>query len=91
MTLRVYGAPLADIRVDKVTTNDVLRCLGPIWTSKNEAARRTRGRMSRGPRTGPDAFRICYYRTAPSDGMLLPFLPIALMTSLMTAPPSMVV
>ena len=45
MTLRVYAAPLKDIPVDQVATSDVLKCLTPIWTTKNETARRTRGRI----------------------------------------------
>ena len=45
MTLRVYAGPLKDIPVDQVATSDVLKCLTPIWTTKNETARRTRGRI----------------------------------------------
>jgi len=46
-TLKVDAKALADIRVDKVTTNDVLQVLEPIWTVKPETASRLRGRIER--------------------------------------------
>ena len=59
-TLTTYAAPLRNISVDKVTTEDVLGVLKPIWTSKPETAARVRGRIetvlnaakSRGFRSG---------------------------------------
>lgn len=45
MTLTTYGAPLRDKRVDEITTQDVERILAPIWLTKNETARRLRGRI----------------------------------------------
>src|SRR5215207_1877719 len=47
MTLRVYCALLRDIPVAKVGTEDVLRVLRPLWTTKAETASRLRGRMER--------------------------------------------
>ena len=38
---------LADKPVDRVTTEDVLRILKPIWLAKADTARRTRGRIER--------------------------------------------
>ncbi len=45
MTLSVYAAQIRDKRVDEITTQDVERILAPIWLSKNETARRLRGRI----------------------------------------------
>lgn len=45
MTLTTYAAPLRDKRVDEITTQDVERILAPIWLTKNETARRLRGRI----------------------------------------------
>lgn len=47
MTLRVYAKPLRAIRVDEVTTVDVLKVLKPIWHTKSETASRLRGRVER--------------------------------------------
>ena len=67
MTLREYAKPLRSMPVDKITTEDVLKVLKPIWTAKPETAGRTRGRIERvldaakalGHRTGenPAAWR----------------------------------
>jgi len=40
------AAPLADVRVDKVTTSQVLAVLSPIWHEKAETARKVRQRIS---------------------------------------------
>ena len=45
MTLSVYAAPLCNLSVDQISTDDVLNCLTPIWTTKPETASRTRGRI----------------------------------------------
>jgi integrase len=47
MTLRVYAAPLRQLSVDKVTTDDVLGVLKPLWAEKPETASRVRGRIER--------------------------------------------
>lgn len=46
-TLRAYAAPLSKMRVDEITTDDVLKCLRPIWTVKPETASRVRGRIEK--------------------------------------------
>ena len=44
--LEKYAFPiLADIRVDRITRQDVLRVLTPIWTDKAETAKRVRQRI----------------------------------------------
>jgi integrase len=47
MTLTKYAAPLRDIPVDRVATDDVLRALKPLWTTRPETASRLRGRIER--------------------------------------------
>jgi len=47
MTLQVYAAPLRRIPVDKITTDDVLSVLKPLWNDKAETASRLRGRIER--------------------------------------------
>lgn len=47
MTLTRYCRPIADQRVSKIGTDDVLRVLNPIWQSKPETASRLRGRIER--------------------------------------------
>jgi integrase len=47
MTLRVYASPLRPLPVDRVTTEDVLSVLKPLWKQKPETATRLRGRMER--------------------------------------------
>src|SRR5262245_26242544 len=47
MTLRTYAALLRDLPVDKITTDDVLSVLKPIWNGKPETASRLRGRLER--------------------------------------------
>jgi integrase len=47
MTLRDYAAPLRRLPVDKITTNDVLSVLKPLWNEKPETASRLRGRIER--------------------------------------------
>lgn len=46
MTLREYAKPLHDLPVDKVTIDDVVRTLVPIWEEKPETADRTRMRIA---------------------------------------------
>ena len=36
---------IGDMRVDRVTQSDVLRCVEPIWTTRPEAARKVRQRI----------------------------------------------
>jgi integrase len=47
MTLTTYAAPLRTLRVDEITTEDVLSVLQPIWTTKAETASRVRGRIEK--------------------------------------------
>jgi integrase len=47
MTLREYAAPLRRLPVDKITTDDVLSVLKPLWNKKPETAYRLRGRIER--------------------------------------------
>jgi integrase len=47
MTLQVYAAPLRSLPVDRITTEDVLSVLKPIWKEKPETAARLRGRIER--------------------------------------------
>lgn len=46
MTLREYAKPLHDLPVAKVTIDDVVRTLNPIWETKPETADRTRMRIA---------------------------------------------
>jgi integrase len=45
MTLRDYAAPLRKMPVDKITTEDVLSVLRPLWSTRPETASRLRGRI----------------------------------------------
>src|SRR5260221_7924738 len=47
MTLRDYAAALRRLPVDKITTDDVLSVLKPLWNEKAETASRLRGRIER--------------------------------------------
>ncbi len=47
MTLRDYAGPLRRLPVDKITTDDVLSVLKPLWNEKPETASRLRGRIER--------------------------------------------
>jgi integrase len=47
MTLRLYAAPLRPLPVDRITTEDVLSVLKPLWKEKPETATRLRGRIER--------------------------------------------
>src|SRR5207302_9953656 len=47
MTLRHYAAPLRRFSVDKISTDDVLSVLKPLWNEKPETASRLRGRIER--------------------------------------------
>jgi integrase len=45
-TLTTYAYPqIGGMPVDEIDTDDVLRCLQPIWTAKPETASRVRGRI----------------------------------------------
>ncbi|MDE0171556.1 MAG: integrase arm-type DNA-binding domain-containing protein [bacterium] len=47
-SLGTYVLPaIGSMRVDKVTTADVMDCLSPIWNAKPETARRVRQRVAR--------------------------------------------
>jgi integrase len=47
MTLREYAAPIRRLPVDRITTDDVLSVLRPLWHNKPETASRLRGRIER--------------------------------------------
>ena len=47
MTLRDYAAPLRRRPVDKITTDDMLLVLKPLWNKMPETASRLRGRIER--------------------------------------------
>ena len=45
-TFRLHAAPLRDKPVDRITSADVLGCLGPIWNSMPTAARKAKHRIA---------------------------------------------
>jgi hypothetical protein len=47
MTLRVYAAPLRSLPIDRITTDDLLGVLKPLWDTKIETGSRLRGRIER--------------------------------------------
>lgn len=65
MTLRVYAAPLRDMPVNSIVTENILAVLSPIWHETPETASRLRGRLeavldaakARGLRTGENPAR----------------------------------
>jgi integrase len=46
-TLKTYAAPIFDVAVTDVTTEQILGLLQPIWLTKPETASRVRGRIER--------------------------------------------
>ena len=45
-TLKTYVRPvIGNLPVEEVTTQDILKILTPIWTAKNETAKRVQGRI----------------------------------------------
>lgn len=47
-TIKEYAFPvIANSEIDKITTNDILKILTPIWTTKTETASRLRGRLEK--------------------------------------------
>ena len=46
-TLKTYAAPIFDVAIDEVKTEQVLGVLQPIWLTKPETASRVRGRIER--------------------------------------------
>lgn len=46
-TLTEYAKPIWDKPIDAIETEDVLKCLKPIWQAKPETASRVRGRIER--------------------------------------------
>ena len=47
MTLEKYAAPIRELKVSEVGTDDVLRVLNPLWRTRPETASRLRGRIER--------------------------------------------
>jgi integrase len=45
MTLTKYAAPLRSMRVDEITTDDIIDVIKPLWDEKPETASRLRGRI----------------------------------------------
>lgn len=46
-TLKTYGKPIWGKPLDRITTEDVLECISPIWLTKHETATRVRGRIEK--------------------------------------------
>jgi len=45
-TLKTYARPtIGKRKVDEITTEDILKILSPIWTTKTETAKRVQGRV----------------------------------------------
>jgi hypothetical protein len=65
MTLQDYAAPLRRLPVDKITTDDVLGVLKPLWNEKPETASRLRGRIER----VPDAAKAQGLRTGENPAL----------------------
>jgi integrase len=59
MALRVHAAPLRRKPVDTIETEDVLRTLKPLWSTKHETASRLRSRIE----MVLDAARVAGHRT----------------------------
>jgi integrase len=59
-TIATYAAHLLDMKVDDIDTDDVLKVLKPIWSTKPETASRVRGRIEK----VLDAARAQKYRQA---------------------------
>ena len=65
MTLRNYAAPLLRLRINEITTDDILGVLKPLWNEKPETGSRLRGRIehvidaakARGQRSGENPAR----------------------------------
>ncbi|MEO9658265.1 tyrosine-type recombinase/integrase [Qipengyuania citrea] len=65
-TLDTYGEPMAEVPLADIETEDVLRCVQPIWLDKPETASRVRGRIekvldaakAKGHRTGENPARM---------------------------------
>src|SRR5207253_10199856 len=47
MTLTAYCEPIRAVPIANITTEDLLRVLKPLWSSKSETASRLRGRIER--------------------------------------------
>ncbi|MGQ0445954.1 MAG: tyrosine-type recombinase/integrase [Beijerinckiaceae bacterium] len=60
MTLETYAAPLRDVPVAEVSTQDILKILQPIWRAKAETASRLRGRRPKPRRAFAGASRPCW-------------------------------
>jgi integrase len=80
-TLATYVYPvLGDLAVDAITTEDVRRCLEPIWRTIPETARRVRGRIemvldlaiARGLRTAANPATVRVVRAMLGKGLRRP-------------------
>ena len=74
-SLEVYAAPLRALRIDKVTTDDIVQVLKPIWAMKTETARKARGAIEAvldlakadGHRSGDNPARLSGHLTHKFD------------------------
>jgi hypothetical protein len=79
MTLRDYAAPLRRLPADKITTDDVLSVLKPVWNTRPETASRLRGRIERvldaakahGLRSGENPWINCYRNASNSRAAIM--------------------
>lgn len=65
LTKRGYCLGLASLRLDEITTDDVLKELRPIWSTKPETASRVRGRIE----TILDAAKAAGHRDGPNPAL----------------------
>jgi len=65
LTKRGYCLGLANLRLDEITTDDILKELRPIWSTKPETASRVRGRIE----LILDAARAAGYRDGPNPAL----------------------
>lgn len=65
LTKRGYCLKLANLRLDEITTDDILKELRPIWSTKPETASRVRGRIE----TILDAAKAAGYRDGPNPAL----------------------
>lgn len=65
LTKRGYCIGLANLRLDEITTDDVLKELRPIWNEKPETANRIRGRIE----MILDAAKAAGYRDGPNPAL----------------------
>ena len=65
LTKRGYCLGLANLRLDEITTDDILKELRPIWSTKPETASRVRGRVE----AVLDAAKAAGHRSGPNPAL----------------------